>query len=77
MPSKSKSAPPSRYQVGDIVFWATASAAGECTVIGHPKGQPHVLVFAGGGEVDAELDRYGRHLAHCSVGGDDARSGSR
>ena len=43
------------YSVGDIVFWATASAAGEYTVIGHPKGKPHVLVFEGGGEVDAEL----------------------
>jgi hypothetical protein len=43
------------YKVGDIVFWATASAAGEYTVIGHPKGKPAVLVFEGGGEVDAEL----------------------
>jgi hypothetical protein len=42
------------FKVGDIVFWVTASAAGEYTVIGHPKGQRHVLVFAGGGEVDAE-----------------------
>jgi hypothetical protein len=41
-------------QVGDIVFWATASAAGEYTVIGHPRGQPNVMVFAGGGEVDTE-----------------------
>jgi hypothetical protein len=31
------------YQVGDIVFWATASAAGEYAVIGHPKGNAHVL----------------------------------
>ncbi len=44
-----------RYTVGDIVFWATASAAGEYAVIGHPKGKPHVLVFENGGEVDAEL----------------------
>jgi hypothetical protein len=43
------------YSVGDFIFWATASAAGEYTVIGHPKGKPHVLVFEGGGEVDAEL----------------------
>ena len=42
------------YSVGDIVFWATASAAGEYTVIGHPKGQPDVLVFAAGREADAE-----------------------
>src|SRR5687768_9786678 len=42
------------YQVGDIVFWATASAAGEYTLIGHPKGKPRVLVFEGGGEVDAD-----------------------
>src|SRR5687768_2613707 len=41
------------YGVSDIVFWATASAAGG--YIGHPKGEPHVLVFEGGGEVDAEL----------------------
>jgi hypothetical protein len=45
----------SEYRIGDIVFWATASAAGEYTVISHPKGKPHVLVFEGGGEVDAEL----------------------
>jgi hypothetical protein len=44
----------SEYRIGDIVFWATASAAGEYTVIGHPKGEPNVLVFEGGGEVDAE-----------------------
>jgi hypothetical protein len=43
------------YKVGDIVFWATASAAGEYTVIGHPKGKPQVLIFEGGGEVDADL----------------------
>jgi hypothetical protein len=43
------------YKVGDIVFWAAASAAGEYTVIGHPKGKLHVLVFENGGEVDAEL----------------------
>jgi hypothetical protein len=43
------------YKVGDIIFWATASDAGEYTVIGHPKGKLHVLVFEGGGEVDAEL----------------------
>ncbi len=43
------------FKVGDIVFWATASAAGEYTVIGHPKWEsPRVLVFEGGGEVDAE-----------------------
>jgi hypothetical protein len=36
------------FKVGDIVFWATASAAGECTVIGHPKGEPHVLFAEGG-----------------------------
>jgi hypothetical protein len=42
------------FKVGDIVFWATASAAGEYTVIGHSKGKPRVLVFEGGGEVDAE-----------------------
>jgi hypothetical protein len=45
----------SDYGVGDIVFWATPTTAGEYTVIGHPKGKPHVLVFEGGGEVDAEL----------------------
>lgn len=43
------------YKVGDIVFWTTASAAGEYTVIGHLKGKPHVLVFDNFGEVDAEL----------------------
>lgn len=37
------------------MFWATASAAGEYTVIGHPKGKPRVLVFEGGGKIDAEL----------------------
>ena len=41
-------------KVGDIVLWATASAAGEQTVTGHAKGK-HVLVFEGGTEVDAEL----------------------
>jgi hypothetical protein len=43
------------FKVGDIVFWATPTTAGEYTIIGHPKDQPHVLVFAGGGEVDADL----------------------
>lgn len=42
------------YKVGDIVFWATARAAGKYTVIGHPKGKSHVLVFAGGGKVEVE-----------------------
>jgi hypothetical protein len=55
MPSKKGSASALQYKVGDIAFWATASAAGEYTVIGHPEGKQHVLVFAGGGEVDAEL----------------------
>jgi hypothetical protein len=43
------------YKVGDIVFWATGSAAGEYTVIGHVSGEPGVLVFEGGGEVDASF----------------------
>ena len=43
------------YKVGDIVFWATNTAAGEYVVIGHPKGQPDILVFDSFGEVPAEL----------------------
>ena len=42
------------FKVGDIVFWGTPTTAGEYTVIGHPKGKLHVLVFEGGGEVDAK-----------------------
>jgi hypothetical protein len=29
---------PHRYKVGDLVFWATSSAAGEYTFIGYPQG---------------------------------------
>jgi hypothetical protein len=40
---------PHKHQIGDIVFWGTASTAGEYTVIGYPKGEPDVLVFEEGG----------------------------
>ena len=46
------------YKVGDIVFWATTSAAGEYTVIGHPNGDKagKVLVQAHSGEISVEID---------------------
>jgi len=45
-------------QVGDVVFWATASTAGEYTFIGHPNGDRtgKVLVLAMAAEVGFEVD---------------------
>jgi len=46
------------HKDGDIVFWATTSAAGEYTVIGHPNGDKagKVLVQAHSGEISVEID---------------------
>jgi hypothetical protein len=46
------------YKVGDIVFWATTSAAGEYTVIGHPKGDKagKVSVLAMAADIGFEVD---------------------
>lgn len=52
------------YSVGDVVFWGTPTTAGECTFIGHPKGDKagKVLVRAHSGEVAAEaLRRWDTH----------------
>ena len=48
------------YQVGDTVFWATASTAGEFTVIGHPKGDKDgkVRVLANSAMVGEKFDAY-------------------
>jgi hypothetical protein len=37
MPSKKPSAPVTHYQLGDIVFWGTPTAAGKYTFVGYPK----------------------------------------
>jgi hypothetical protein len=42
------------YRVGDIVFWATPTVAGEYLVIGYLKDEPDVLVFDNEGEVPAK-----------------------
>ena len=44
--------------MGDTVFWATASTAGEWTFIGHPKGDKgvRVLVLAHSAEVGVDID---------------------
>ena len=46
------------YQIGDTVFWATSSTAGEYTFIGHLKGDKagKVLVLAMAAEVGFEVD---------------------
>ena len=46
------------YQVGDTVFWATPTTAGEYTFIGHPKSDKagKVLVLALGAEVGFEVN---------------------
>ena len=46
------------YKVGDIVFWTTASVAGEYTVVGHSNGNKagKVLVLAHSGEISIEID---------------------
>jgi len=48
---------PHRYKIGDVVFWSTASAAGDYTFIGHPKGDKTgrylVLVIGSIGKEDA------------------------
>jgi hypothetical protein len=59
MPTKKPDAPTAHYHIGDVVFWATASTAGEYTFIGHPKGDKagKVLMLALSGqwfEVDAD-----------------------
>jgi hypothetical protein len=64
MPVKSKSGaapqlrPGTSYSVGDGVFWATATTAGEWTFIGHPRGDKagKVLVLARAAEVGFEVD---------------------
>ena len=47
-------------QVGDTVFWATASIAGEFTFIGHPKGDKDgkVLALANSAMVGEEFDAH-------------------
>jgi hypothetical protein len=49
---------PHDYNIGDVVFWATASGAGEYTFIGHPRGDKagKLLVLAIGGEVGFAVD---------------------
>jgi hypothetical protein len=46
------------YQVGDTVFWATASTAGEFCFIGHPRDDKagKVLVLADSAEIKMEID---------------------
>jgi hypothetical protein len=47
------------HQVGDTVFWATVSTAGEFTFIGHPKGDKKrkVLVLTNSAMTGEEFDR--------------------
>ena len=49
---------PATYSIGDDVFWATASAAGEWTFVGHPRGDNagKVLVLASSPEIGFEID---------------------
>jgi hypothetical protein len=46
------------HQVGDTVFWATVSTAGEVTFIGRPKGDKKgkVLVLANSAMTGEEFD---------------------
>ena len=46
------------YSIGDGVFWATGTTAGEWTFIGHPKGDKagKILVLARSGEIGIEVD---------------------
>ena len=46
------------YSIGDVVFWATPTTAGEYTFIGHPKGDKagEVLVLAMAAEIGFEAD---------------------
>lgn len=46
------------YQIGDGVFWATASTAGGWTFIGHPRGDKagKVLVLASSPEIGFEIE---------------------
>ena len=46
------------YNIGDVVFWGTPTAAGEYTFIGNPKGDKagKVLMLAHSGEVGFEVD---------------------
>ena len=57
-PESGRSAADHHYTVGDVVFWSTASAAGEYTFIGHPKGDKagSVLALAHSAEVGFEVD---------------------
>jgi hypothetical protein len=51
---------PHSYKIGDVVFWATASGAGEYTFIGHPKSDKagKVLVLALGAEIGFGVDAH-------------------
>ena len=46
------------YAIGDLVFWATASTAGEYTFIGYPKGDKggKTLVLAIAADVGFPVD---------------------